>query len=1212
MVSFSRLDRLFFKPLKIYPQINKCVQATVTRVVDSMEILSKINKILNYHTNSLKNNKCLFLLLFFLFAVVIVAFIVPNGLFGRLFGTDEYTHLYHTQEMFVSNSLSEFYVKMGEKVSVPNSPDNPFEYPFGLWFFAAIVAKVTGIPITETALLYSLVFVVVLLSSYYFYLNAFIKRNTQKILGILFLLSMPVISMNITGYRPEVFTLPLVFILIYFALFDEIKLRYLAILGLLTFILVISHTGTFLFLLAFSIVYILIYSLIWGKFPKMMYVLAASMLFIYVLTIRIFTHIHPQYITKATLFMMPGTFLAKHFYIFFADDLSYVLYTNIFVQNDFAYAIFWSALILAGAVVFLQVHKEFERGLHFLKGFSQISLLPTRGLSKGWLSTPLWTGPIHVFLSLVGVFFLESQGMCVLIATGITSVVPGYLEQTGGVIGATGSLREIVYLIIIIPIVSVAGFEFILSKLKALPRLNKISSFTFIFLIFLSMIIVPAIGDAYYNPIVSGEDYTIRGLQWLSTIGNPGEKVTGYGLRPTPVYTQKDEAGYGISRGTAVRYYEKLLNNIFFISDPQSAEDLSFAFGSRYIISSDKIVQDLGGNRSKVRIDSNQALDKIYSSRDFGVYDNPISVENSSSYQYLTGNISMKQSGSGLALIAPNYKVIIDLNSPTIKFIGTAQDNYLSEGYFVDYMRIDFFEGSQNLIFIDPTFSREMHDNRLTYYKVVQNGENKWATVSVKYTFYPDTIRREYTISNDWYNTSFPMRLYLSSQVIMPMTDIVIKNGPKRIERTISPLEDSVPIPEIYQYLYLMNNNQGICINYEATAPFPNSVSYQGSTTYTEYGIAATDQNEGLVPGASATFTQYISIGDEKSIESRIEKQKKISLAPYPEGMNPLIIIPYANLTFSNYFLSEIDQLDEEGRPFIMAGGINSPIQGAFDEGLRHPQMAVYNGNTTNIVILPVSEPQSSILSRSSNVTSVFSQWMNVLNSVAKNDDMALFIFRPEDVRNPKYSENFLELFEYARQLGVTNSSPDKIADHFKKLQKISYNASQDGDSASISLTNSNDQEVDGVTFKIQLPILETGSYRIENGRLVRTKLEGDQVLLYVATDISAHESKNILVVPSEERKKLSIEVAQYPIVGPVRVYILDDKQNTLPKTTVTIDGTLYMTDKNGMVEVDLDRGFHEVMAFKPGYDKASRTIEVNGRLYMLLKYYSKVINHTS
>lgn len=1145
--------------------------------------------------------------------VVVVAYIVPNGEFGRLFGTDEYTHLYHSQEMYASDSLFEFYVRMGEKVSNPESPDNLYAYPFGLWFFAAIVAKVTGISMTETALIYSLVFVLVLVSSYYFYINAFIKKNTQKILGILFFLSMPVISMNITGFRPEIFTLPLIFILIYFALLDEIKLRYLVILGLLTFILVISHTGSFIFLLAFSIGYIFIYSLIWGKFPKMMYILSAAMLFIYVLTIRIFSHIHPQYITKATLFLMPGSVLAKKFYIFFADDLSYVLYTNIFVQNDFAYAIFWSALIFAGAVLLLQVHKDISRGFRALKGFAQISLMPTRGLlSKGWLSTPVWAGPIHVVLSVFGVFFLESRGMCILITTIITSVLPGYLEQTGGVIGATGSLREIVYLIIIIPVVSVAGFEYILSKLKGLSRLSRVSSSAFIFLILLSMILVPAIGNAYYNPIISGEDYTIKGLQWLGTIGHPDEKVTGYGFRPTSAYAQKDVAGYGISRGTEVRYFEKLLKDIFFTPNPGSAEDFSFAFGSKYLISSDKIVQDLGGDRSKVQIDSNPMLDKIYSSGDFGIYDNPISLETSGNYKSLNGNISIKQSGSNLELLSPRYKVVMDVNSPTILFIGTARANYLSEGFFIDFMRMDFFGETQMLIFNDPTFSKEIHDNEITYRKVLQKGDEKWATVTVKYTFYPETIRRQFIISDDWYNTTLPMRLFFSSEIFIPMTDIMLKNGPRNITRTISPLEDSVPISEIYHYLFLMEDNQGICINYDSTAPFPNYLTYQGSTRYTEYGLATTDQYAGLIPGSSVTFTQYISIGDENTAESRIEKQKKITLHSYPDGSIPLIVIPYANLTLPSYFQSEISQMSEENRSYIITGGLNPPVRGIFEEGLRHPEMAQYNGNGTNIVILPISEPQSYSLLLSGNATNVFTQWRNVLESVVKNDDMALFVFRPEEVANSKYSSDFLGLFEYAKELGLTDTTPDKIADHFRKLQKIAYNASQDGDSASITVINSNDQEADGVTFKIQLPRLETGSYRIENGRLARMKEEGEQVILYVSTDIPAHGSKQIYIHPNFERKQLAIDVTQYPIEGPVHIFILDDKQKRLPKTTITVDGMLHVTDMNGMVEVELNRGFHDIMAFKPGYNKATRRIEVNGRLYMIIKYYNKLINHTS
>ncbi|HUK92823.1 MAG TPA: hypothetical protein VLU98_02170, partial [Methanomicrobiales archaeon] len=340
--------------------------------------------------------------------------------------------------------------------------------------------------------------------------------------------------------------------------------------------------------------------------------------------------------------------------------------------------------------------------------------------------------------------------------------------------------------------------------------------------------------------------------------------------------------------------------------------------------------------------------------------------------------------------------------------------------------------------------------------------------------------------------------------------------------------------------------------------------------------------------------------------------QKKISLIPYPEAMNPLVIIPYANKTFTNYFLSEINRLNQEGRPYIMAGGINAPIQGAFEEGLRHPQMARYNGTVTNMVILPVSEPHSEILPRSSNMTSVFVQWKNDLASIVKNDDMALLVLRPEDLANPRYARNFSDLFDYAHQLGVTETTPDKIADHFRKLQEVTYNASQAGDSATINVTNQNDVEVDGITFRVQLPILENESYRIENGRLVRTSAEDGQVSLYVATDIPAHDSRTIAVLPALPRRNLSIETAQFPIEGLVRFYVVDDRQQTLKNTTVTIDGALYETDEHGMVEVPLARGYHQVTAFKPGYEPASQTVEVNGRLYLLFKLYSKLVNHSS
>ena len=41
-------------------------------------------------------NRCFVILLAFLFAIVVVSFVIPFLDFGRLYGTDDYTHLFHT------------------------------------------------------------------------------------------------------------------------------------------------------------------------------------------------------------------------------------------------------------------------------------------------------------------------------------------------------------------------------------------------------------------------------------------------------------------------------------------------------------------------------------------------------------------------------------------------------------------------------------------------------------------------------------------------------------------------------------------------------------------------------------------------------------------------------------------------------------------------------------------------------------------------------------------------------------------------------------------------------------------------------------------------------------------------------------------------------------------------------------------------------------
>ncbi len=66
-------------------------------------------------------DRSFFILLLFLIAVLLIGYLIPSLYFGRPFGTDTYTHIFHTQGMYATDSLFDFYEEMGGK-KVLNPP----------------------------------------------------------------------------------------------------------------------------------------------------------------------------------------------------------------------------------------------------------------------------------------------------------------------------------------------------------------------------------------------------------------------------------------------------------------------------------------------------------------------------------------------------------------------------------------------------------------------------------------------------------------------------------------------------------------------------------------------------------------------------------------------------------------------------------------------------------------------------------------------------------------------------------------------------------------------------------------------------------------------------------------------------------------------------------------------------------------------------------
>ena len=281
----------------------------------------------------------------------------------------------------------------------------------------------------------------------------------------------------------------------------------------------------------------------------------------------------------------------------------------------------FAAIIFMIAKAFLYIHHRAAAA--FTKKTEMYPLtLPISNISHSAAATPFWIGPVQSIFSLVGIFLLDSKGKCFLIAALICAVLPDQLQRMQGVVVDTGALREVSFLVIIIPITAALGFFELVRRLKESRNAHKkLISFTVWGLVLSSMIITPAIATTYYLPKIAGEDYVIDGMKWLGQIGNSHDSVAGYGYRTVPIYTNMTDASYGLQSGTETRTFYNLLDGIYTSNEPEIPDNFQSVYGAKYVMSSDKILSNFRITRQNLTIDNNTALDKIYGSNDFGIYE---------------------------------------------------------------------------------------------------------------------------------------------------------------------------------------------------------------------------------------------------------------------------------------------------------------------------------------------------------------------------------------------------------------------------------------------------------------------------------------------------------------------------------------------------------------------------------------------------------------
>lgn len=1279
-------------------------------------------------------NRCFVILLAFLFAIVVVSFVIPFLNFGRLYGTDDYTHLFHTGKMSEAPSLNAFFQNMGSEVSNAGSAVNPYNYPFGLWLYGSEVIKMTGLSSIDGTFVFTLIFLFVLIGCFYFYSGFILATKEQKLIATLFFISMPNMALLMLSYRPSVFILPFLFLILYFAYKDAVDWKMTTMMMLSIFVIVISHTGTFIFLLIFSILFFLMYCLIWGKFSVPFYITILGTFVIYAISLNWFPQISGQYEDKASVFLTTGNFFATKFHFALAGDLGKAFYENLFVGQQVIYALMFAAIIFMIAKAFLYIHNRAAAA--FTKKTEMYPLtLPISNISHSAAATPFWIGPVQSLFSLVGIFLLDSKGKCLLIAALICAVLPDQLQSMQGVVVDTGALREVSFLVIIIPITATLGFFELVRRLKESKNAHKkLISFTVWGLVLSSMIITPAIATTYYLPKIAGEDYVIDGMKWLGQIGNSHDSVAGYGYRPVPIYTNMTDASYGLQSGTETRTFYNLLDGIYTSNDTGIPDTFQSVYGAKYVMSSDKILSNFRITRQNLTIDNNTALDKIYGSNDFGIYEITSSSGLAVAKQYIADNVSLENVGSSLEVDSPVYRITLDAKSPAIERIGTAQQNLLGDGYSSESIRISGTgnaSSTNQYNLLNLNFTRSLEGNRISYQTILQDtgdpaGQNL-ATLRVVYTFYPEMVKREFLVSNDWQDPvpSPEKSIYFSTDLFTPLSDFVVKSELGRQERHIYESEDSITKSNTIQDIYVHTGDSGIYLRYGTTSPYPTSLSYRGSTIYNNMSALSIYQTEHIKPGASLHITQFLSVGDEQGAEQNIAKHEGITLMNYPRGITPIIVtgirtpmtdqlesgavnngygilsandIPFSeavslpdppvaadsqsqnpavplsyepgaavvqnvspvvlpridlkNLAMFgindiigvqktggatnyddyetqkqnidavvsyasgegtplagfmpsslDYDLDTVKIISDDQIPLAYTLPVSPPYPGIPDTGSRSPEMAYYQGNPANVVFLPVSYPMSTSLMFEPDKEQVFSSWTETIDRAAKSGEMVIFMLRANDIGNPQYTADFVNLTDHAKEKGLTFTTPDSIADHFQKIQNIEYSGTIENDKATLQVTNNNPDPVTDVAFRVSMPAIRNGDYTVDNATIVRTSAEGGVENLIVDTSLLPSDTKTVVVRPAQERKDLVVRIPAMPIEGRQTLFVNDTEGNPMPDVDVLIDAKHYRTDESGILTVELTRGTHTITVQSPGYNPVTRRVDVSGRAVLVERF---------
>jgi len=103
----------------------------------------------------------------------------------------------------------------------------------------------------------------------------------------------------------------------------------------------------------------------------------------------------------------------------------------------------------------------------------------------------------------------------------------------------------------------------------------------------------------------------------------------------------------------------------------------------KYILSNNKIQNNLRVTQTDLKIDTNQGLDKIYSTNDFGIYEVATSALISIPKYSIGEDTTITKLGSEFEVKSNYYSAALDENTPILNRFGNRTKKFLGQRIFI-------------------------------------------------------------------------------------------------------------------------------------------------------------------------------------------------------------------------------------------------------------------------------------------------------------------------------------------------------------------------------------------------------------------------------------------------------------------------------------------------------------------------------------------------